>query len=606
MTISLAAVLVPILFMGGVVGRLFEEFGVVIIVAITISGIVSLTLTPMLCSRFIRPMGNERHGFVYRAIESFFHALLGGYRRSLDWVLRHRAFVMFFNLLILAATVYVAKLVPGGFIPDDDKDQIFAVTETAQGTAVQRRMELQGKVADVLRDDPNIEAFFSGIGGVRSAEMGGQNMGRMFMHLKPREERSNDVYGVIQSLRAKLRPYTADIGVYMQNPPNVRIGGMLTKSQYQFALQSTDLDELYRVAPQLEAKMRAMPELQDVTSDLQIKNPELSVSIDRDKAAALGVSPQQVEAMLSNGYAQRWISTIYAQNNQYKVLLELDPKFQGDPALLSKLYVKSTSGQLIRLDTIAKLEKGAGVQSIAHLAQLPAVTISFNLKPGSALGDAVTKIQTLARETLPPSITTAFQGSAQAFQAAFKGMGIILIISVIFIYLVLGILYESFIHPLTILSGLPSAGLGALLTLYFFHLDLNVYSCVGLVMLIGIVKKNAIMQIDFAIAAQRDHAKSPIEAIREGCLIRFRPIMMTTMAALLGTLPIAFSHGVGAESRRPLGLVVVGGLLTSQLITLYLTPVFYVYMDKLQTWLGRFRRRNESPAIGHDLPINAD
>src|ERR1041384_454976 len=389
---------------------------------------------------------------------------------------------------------FVAK----GFIPDEDLNQVFAVTETAQGTSFDERVKLQGKVADIIRQDPNVEAFFSGVGGAGSASQGGQNLGRMFFHLVPRRERKLPVEGVIQSWRRKLADIPG-INVYFQIPPVIRLGGQLTKSLYQFSMQSPDLDELYRMTPVLEDKLRQLPELQDVTSNLQIKNPQVNVIIDRDKASAIGITPQQIENALANAYSQNWISTIYAQNNQYRVLLELEDQYKTDPALMSKLYVGADSGKLVRLDSVTTLTRDVGPQAITHLGQLPATTISFNLRPGVSLGDAVNKVQAVARETLPATMSTSFQGTAQAFQSSLTGMGMLLVLSIVFIYIVLGILYESFVHPITILSGLPSAGFGALLTLMLFRLDLNVYSFVGLIMLIGIVKKNAIMQIDFTM-----------------------------------------------------------------------------------------------------------
>ncbi|HEY5914954.1 MAG TPA: efflux RND transporter permease subunit [Verrucomicrobiae bacterium] len=588
MTLSLAAVFIPVLFMGGIIGRLFREFSVTIVCSILISGFVSLTLTPMLCSKFLRPHGEERHGRLFKASERFFDSMLSFYRTTLRWVLAHRRTVMLVNLSILLVTGALFVVVPKGFLPDEDTSQIFTITETPQGTAFPELLKRQNVIVEMARQDPNVEAFFSSAGGGGSSSLGGQNFGRMFFHLKPADKRKLDVYGVMQELRRKFAAVPG-ISVFMQNPPIIRIGGQLTKSLYQLALQSPDLDELYRAAPVLESKLRALPELQDVTTDLQIRNPEVNFEIDRDKAAAKGVTPGQIETALSQGFGPLWISTIYAPNDQYKVLLELAPNYQMDPATISKLYVKSSTGNLVRLDTIGRLTEDVGPQSISHLGQLPAVTVSFNLRPGVALGDAVDRARQVAHEVLPPTVTTSFQGTAQAFQSSLAGMGLLLVLAIVFIYIVLGILYESFVHPLTILSGLPSAGLGALLTAVIFRNDLNVYTFVGLILLIGIVKKNAIMQIDFALDAQRKAGKSPADAIFDGCVVRFRPIMMTTMAALMASLPIAL--GFSGWARRQLGLSVVGGLLVSQLITLYLTPVFYLYMDGLQQRVARWTGR---------------
>jgi hydrophobic/amphiphilic exporter-1 (mainly G- bacteria), HAE1 family len=586
MTLSLAAVFIPILFMGGIVGRLFREFSVIICAAILLSGFISLSLTPMLCSRFLRPATQEKRGFICNTSERYFAGMLRFYESSLDWVLRHRLAVMGISALMLIATLYLFVVIPKGFIPDEDNNQVFVVTEATQGVSFDAMVRYQQAAVDIVQQDPNVAAFFSGVGGAGSSSLGGQNYGRLFLHLKPRSERRLDVNGVMAELRPKLATLPG-LRVFMQNPPAIRIGGQLTKSLYQFSLQSPDLQELYRVAPLLEERLRALPELESVTSDLRIQNPQVNVVIDRHKASTLGVSVGQIETALNNAYGTRWISTIYAPNNQYKVILEVEPKYQTGPSLLSKLYLTSSTSNSVPLQTIAKVTENVGPQTINHLGQLPAVTISFNLNPSVSLGEAVAKVTAEARRTLPPSITATFQGTAQAFQSSLAGLGLLLVLSVLVIYLVLGILYESFIHPLTILSGLPSAGFGALLTLLIFHVDLNVYSFVGLIMLLGIVKKNAIMQIDFALAAQRGEGKNALEAIRQGCLIRFRPIMMTTMSALMAALPIAL--GIGAGARRPLGLVVVGGLVFSQLVTLYLTPVFYTYMEALQERADRFR-----------------
>jgi HAE1 family hydrophobic/amphiphilic exporter-1 len=426
------------------------------------------------------------------------------------------------------------------------------------------------------------------------------NTGRIIIRLKPHSERRLNADEIIQELRKKVARVIG-INMFMQNLPPIRIGGQLTKSQYQFTLQSPDTGELYKYAAILEAKLRELPQFQDVTSDLQIKNPEVNVEIDREKASALGVTAQQVEDALSTAYTSQQVSTIYAPNNQYMVITEVEAKYQMDPSALSLLYIRSSEGKLAPLNTVAALTQTIGPLTVNHLGQLPAVTISFNVKPGVALSEAVALVEKHARATLPQTISTSFQGAAQAFQASLKGLWLLLIMAILVIYLVLGILYESFIHPLTILSGLPSAGFGALLVLLLFKMDLNVYAFVGVIMLVGLVKKNGIMMIDFALNAQRIEGKKAVDAIYQGCIVRFRPIMMTTMSALMGTLPIAIGFGAGAEARRPLGLAVVGGLLVSQVLTLYVTPVFYVYMEtfqeKVSSWLGKRKRSKESDIV---------
>jgi HAE1 family hydrophobic/amphiphilic exporter-1 len=590
MTISLAAVFIPVLFMGGIVGRLLHEFAVTIGCAILVSGFVSLTLTPMLCSRFLKTASHQQHGYLYTKSEAVFDAMLHFYEWSLKGVMRHKLATLMVSFVILFFTGVLFYKIPKGFLPSEDTGQVFAFTEGIQGISFEDMVRHQLEAAKVIGDSPYVDNYMSTVGG--GGVNASLNSGRIFARLKPRNQRPH-VDQIIQELRPKLAQIPG-VNVYLQNLPPIRIGGQLTKSQYQFTLQSPDTAELYQFAPQLEQRLRGLSQLQDVTSDLQIKNPQVEVQIDRDKAAALNVDPRAVEDALYSAYGSRQISTIYAPNNQYKVIMELQPQFQLNPEALSMLYIHSRSGQLVPLGSVAGFKKDVGPLTVNHLGQLPAVTLSFNLRPGVALGDAITAVNREAAQVLPSTITTSLQGTAQAFESSFKGLGLLLAMAILVIYIVLGILYESFIHPITILSGLPSAGVGALLTLMIFHKELSLYAFVGVIMLVGLVKKNAIMMIDFALDTQREEGKSAAEAIYQGALIRFRPIMMTTMAALMGTLPIAVGFGAGAESRQPLGLAVVGGLIFSQTLTLYITPVYYYYLDKVQHRFGNlFGKKKE-------------
>ena len=583
MTLSLAAVFIPILFMGGILGRLFHEFAITIAAAVLISGFVSLTLTPAMCSRVLRAPGHEKHGALYRMAERSIQGMLNFYRGTLTWVIKRRRATLAFSGIVLVLTVILFMKIPKGFIPSEDSGLLVGVTEAAQGISFQSMVDHQLTVAQMVQDDPNVESFVSAIGGI-----GASNAGRMFVRLKPRNQRPLKADAVVESLRPKVFGITG-INTFLQNPPPITIGGRFTKSLYQFTLQSPEVDILYASASKFESRLRVLPLLQDVTTDMQLQNPEVTVEINRDKAMALGVTPFQIEDALYYSYGSRQVSTIYAATNQYYVIMELEPRYQMDPSQLSKLYVLSSSGRLVPLDSVARLVPTVGPLTVNHQGQIPSVTVSFNLKPGVSLGPAVVEITRLARETMPASVSTNFQGAAQAFQSSMSGLGFLLLMTIVVIYLILGILYESFIHPLTILSALPFAGFGALVTLFIFRTELSIYAFVGVIMLVGLVKKNGIMMVDFALAAERNEGKKPEDAIFEACLIRFRPIMMTTMAALFGTLPIAIGFGAGAESRRPLGLAVVGGLLFSQLVTLYVTPVIYVEFDNLRKRWGKGR-----------------
>ena len=602
-SISLIAVFIPLLLMGGIVGRLFREFAVTVSIAVLVSGFISLTLTPMMCSRFLRHHSGE-HGAVYRAVEAMFEGMIGFYRRTLDIALRFRLTTLVIFLATMGVTVYLAITIPKGFFPTQDTGIVFATTEGSQDISFNEMSRRQMALAQIVGDDPDVEAYSSSIG----AGLGGQtgNNGKIFISLKPWSERHSTAMQVAARLADKARAVPG-ARLFTQAVQDINIGGRLSKTQYQFTLQDADTGELYQWSPKVLARLRKVPQLRDLATDQQMAGTTATLTIDRDAASRFGISPQAIDDTLYDAFGQRQITQYFTQINSYHLILEVPPSMQGDVDTLNKLYVHSVSGATVPLSAVVHFDmKPVTPLSVSHQSQFPAVTLSFNLAAGAALGDAVTAIQgAMAELGVPLSLTGTFQGTAQAFQSSLSSEPYLIAAAVVAVYIILGILYESYILPLTILSTLPSAGVGALLMLMIGHFDLSIIAMIGVILLIGIVKKNGIMMVDFAINAQRKENMAPLEAIRQACLLRFRPILMTTMAALLSGLPLMVGSGAGSELRKPLGYAMVGGLLLSQVLTLYTTPVIYLYLDRLQTWLSP-RRVRRLPTLAEKMGATAD
>ena len=597
-SLSLIAVFIPLLLMGGIVGRLFREFAMTVAITVLVSAIVSLTLTPMMCSRFLKHQ-SEQHGLLYRIVEKFFDGLLAGYRRTLDIALRYQPVTLMIFFATMALTAYLYTVIPKGFFPTQDTGVMVGITEAGQDVSFAEMARRQQEAASIVARDPAVAAISSSIG----AGLGGQtgNNGRLWITLKPFDQRDVSIQQVI----ARLRPEVAKIegmNVYFQPAQDINVGGRLARTQYQYTIQDADLNELYDWAPKIMAKLGSLPMLRDLATDQQVAGTTATLTIDRDRAARFGIQPQLIDDTLYNAFGQRQIAQYFTQLNSYKVILEVPPELQGDVRTLDRLYVRSREGNAVPLSTFVKVDTRPVVPlAISHQSQFPSVTLSFNLAPGAALGQAVDAINAaMTQMGTPATLRGTFQGTAQAFQSSLSTQPYLIAAALIAVYIILGILYESFILPITILSTLPSAGVGALLMLMIFGYDLSVIALIGVILLIGIVKKNGIMMVDFAISAERREGITPLSAIRQACLLRFRPILMTTMAALLSGLPLVFGNGAGSELRKPLGFAMVGGLILSQILTLYTTPVVYLYLDRLQNWLAP-RRRATLPRLAEKL-----